>query len=302
VRGTWVGVERTAATTDSARVGGGLRVALVANAGSRRCDPQLCAQRLQAFGAEVELFAIDKIDRAVGAGADRLVVAGGDGSIAPVAAAAGRARTPLAVLPAGTANDFAHRMGLPIDLAAAARLAVRGTRIKNVELGWMEDRPFVNVASVGLPGPAARKAKAWKRALGTVGYAAGAVAAGLTADAVSVELSCDAATLFVGDAWQVTVAASGAFGAGARIGEADPHDGALDVIAIEAGPRAGLVALAYRLRRGSLEQHRRARHARCQKASLDVPDGTEFNVDGEVVESGPARFRGEVDAFSLVAG
>jgi diacylglycerol kinase (ATP) len=277
-------------------------VALVANAGSRGCDPGVCAQRLQSFGAEVETFAIDQVDRAVAAGADRLVVAGGDGSIAPVAAAAGRAGTPLAVLPAGTANDFAHRMGLPVDLVSAARLAVRGTRVKQLELGWMDDRPFVNVASAGLPGPAARTAKAWKKPLGTVGYAAGAVAAGLTAKAVGVELSCDAGRLFAGDAWQVTVAASGAFGAGARIEEADPHDGALEVIAIAAGPRPGLIALAYRLRRGSLGEHRRARHARCQTATLEVPDGTEFNVDGEVVESGPAQFRGEADAFSLVVG
>jgi diacylglycerol kinase (ATP) len=302
VRGTWVQVKRAAGKTDSAQVGGGLRVALVANAGSRRCDPQGCAQRLQEFGAQVELFAIDEFDRAVAAGTDRLVVAGGDGSIAPVAAAAGRAGTPLAVLPAGTANDFAHRMGLPVDLAAAARLAVRGTRVKHVELGWMDDRPFVNVASAGLPAPAARTARAWKKPLGAVGYAAGAVAAGLTARAVSVALACEEGMLFAGDAWQVTVAASGAFGAGSRIPEADPHDGALEVIAIEAGPRPGLIALAYRLRRGSLGEHRRATHARCREAGLEVPDRTEFNVDGEVVESGPVRFRGEADAFSLVVG
>jgi diacylglycerol kinase (ATP) len=262
----------------------------------------MCAERLRAFGAEVELFTIDEVERAVAAGADRLVVAGGDGSIAPVAAAAGRVATPLALLPVGTANDFAHRMGLPLDAAAAARLAVRGTRVKNLELGWMDDRPFVNVASAGLPGPAARTAKAWKKPLGTIGYAAGALAAGATARTVSVGLSCDDGTLFAGDAWQVTVAASGAFGAGARIEEADPHDGALDVIAIEAGPRLGLIGLAYRLRRGSLGEHRRAKHARCANAALRVPERTEFNVDGELVQSDAARFRGEADAFSLVVG
>ena len=293
-------MERTAATPGSASVGSALRVALVANAASRRCTPDVCVDRLQSLGAEVELFAIDELERAVAAGADRLVVAGGDGSIAPVAAAAGRAGTPLALLPAGTANDFARRMGLPLDIAAAARLAVRGTRLERLELGWMDDRPFVNVASAGLPAPAARTATAWKKPLGTVGYAAGALAAGITARAVTVEVSCDEGTLFAGEAWQVTVAASGAFGAGARIEEADPHDGELEVVAVEAGPRPGLVALAYRLRRGSLGDHQRARHARCRRAAVSVPGRTEFNVDGEVVESGPARFRAEADAFSLV--
>jgi len=33
-----------------------------------------------------------------------------------------------------------------------------------------------------------------------------------------------------------------------------------------------------------------------------VPENTEFNVDGEVVCHGPARFRVEPAAFELVAG
>jgi len=193
-------------------------------------------------------------------------------------------------------------MGLPVELETASRLAVHGTDVVDVELGWMDGRPFVNVASAGLPGPAARTAKAWKKPLGTLGYAAGAIVAGATASPVPVRVKCEAGTLFEGDAWQVTVAASGAFGAGARIAEADPHDGALQIVAVEAGPRPGLVALAYRLRRGSLGEHRRARSARCTRATLDVPQQIEFNVDGEIGQSGPASFRGERAAFALVVG
>jgi diacylglycerol kinase (ATP) len=117
-----------------------------------------------------------------------------------------------------------------------------------------------------------------------------------------VEVACDDGPLFEGDAWQVTVAASGAFGAGSRIDEADPHDGELEVIAVEAGPRPGLLVLAYRLRAGSLGEHSRARHARCKGAAIRLRERTEFNVDGELVESGSVRFRGQADAFSLVVG
>jgi diacylglycerol kinase (ATP) len=277
-------------------------IALVANPRSRSSDPARIARQLRAFGARVELFDVGDAERAAAAGPDRVALAGGDGSIAPAAAAAGRARIPLAVIPAGTANDFARRMGLPADLAAAARLAVHGTRLRDMELGWMEERPFVNVASAGLPGPAARRAKAWKKPLGPLSYAAGAVTAGLTADAVPAGVDCEGGPLFEGRAWQVTVAASGAFGAGSRIAEADPHDGALEVVAVEAGPRAGLVALAYRLRSGGLAGHRRARRRRCASASVRVPEGTEWNVDGEIVSAGAAHFRGEADAFRLVVG
>ena len=275
-------------------------IALVANPASRSCDPDTVAEQLRAFGARVELFDVGEADRAAATRPDRMALAGGDGSIAPAAAAAGRADIPLAVIPAGTANDFARRMGLPEDLAEATRLAAHGTRLRDMELGWMEERPFVNVASAGLPGPAARSAQAWKKPLGPLGYAAGALAAGLTADAVPVEVDCEGSPLFEGDAWQVTLAASGAFGAGARIAEADPHDGALEVVAVEAGPRPGLVVLAYRLRSGGLARHRSARSRRCVRVSVRVPAGTEWNVDGEIVSAGASRFRGEADAFRLV--
>jgi diacylglycerol kinase (ATP) len=133
-------------------------LALVANERSGASNPALCAERLRSFGAEVRSFDLEELEEAVASGGDRVVVAGGDGSIAPVAAAAGAADVPLAVLPVGTANDFARRLGLPESLTAACRLAVRGTLVRRLELGWMNDeRPFVNVASVGLPAPAAQQ-------------------------------------------------------------------------------------------------------------------------------------------------
>ena len=277
------------------------RVALVANERSGDSDPALCVERLHAFGAEVEHFELDDLDDAVSAGAERIVVAGGDGSIAPVAAAAGEAGIPLAVVPAGTANDFARRMRLPHELTAACRLAVHGQRLRSLELGWMNDeRPFVNVASAGLPAPAARHASSWKDRLGPLAYAAGAVRAGLTAQPLTCLVECDGSELLAGEAWQVTVAASGAFGGGTTVEEADPSDGALDVIAIESGPRLGLIGVAYRLRRGNVTDHSRAFHSRCQRAEVQVPDHTEFNVDGEVVAEGNAHFRAVRGAFRLV--
>ena len=58
-------------------------LALIANPASGTCDPDEIAARLRSFGAELECFGIEEIERAVGSGADRVVIAGGDGSIAP---------------------------------------------------------------------------------------------------------------------------------------------------------------------------------------------------------------------------
>jgi diacylglycerol kinase (ATP) len=278
-------------------------VALVANERAGSNDAGHCAERLRSFGAEVLRFGIEDADGAAASGADRLVVAGGDGSIGTAAAAAGGAGIPLAVVPAGTANDFATRLGLPTGISAACRLAVHGTKLRSMELGWMNDeRPFVNVASAGLPAPAAERARGWKSRLGPLAYAAGAVSAGMSAKPFTCLVICDGRELQAGKAWQVTVAASGAFGAGASIEEADPTDGELEVVAIEAGSRLGLVSLAYHLRRGTLTSHPHAYHAHCDQVEMQVPDRTPFNVDGELVTTGEARFRAVKGAFRLVVG
>jgi diacylglycerol kinase (ATP) len=278
-------------------------VALVANERSGSSAPERCAECLRSFGAGVRRFDIEEIDEAVVSGVDRVVVAGGDGSIAPVAVAAGAAGIPLAVVPAGTANDFARRMNLPDELPEACRLAVQGTLMRELELGWLNrERPFVNVASAGLPAPAARRASSWKRLLGPLAYAAGAVAAGLSAKPLTCLVDCDGRELLAGEAWQVTVAASGAFGAGVVLDGTDPSDGRLDVMGIEAGPRLGLVGLAYRLRSGGVADHPRAFQTRCTTAEVRVPDGTPFNVDGEVVAAGSARFTAQERAFQLIIG
>jgi diacylglycerol kinase family enzyme len=165
-----------------------------------------------------------------------------------------------------------------------------------------DERPFVNVASAGLPAPAAERARGWKDRLGPLAYAAGAVSAGMRAQPLTCLVVCDGRELLAGEAWQVTVAVSGAFGAGARIEEADPTDGTLEVVAIEAGPRLGLVSLAYHLRKGDLTRHPRAYHKRCDDVEVQLPDWTRFNVDGELVPAGAARFRAVRGAFRLVIG
>jgi diacylglycerol kinase (ATP) len=264
---------------------------------------------LSAAGAEVERFELGDHERAAASGAERVVVAGGDGSVAPVAAAAGARGVPLGVVPAGTANDFARGQGLPDDAEEACAIAARGERLRRLDLGWMaapgaggEPRPFVNVASLGLPAPAAERARSWKRALGPLAYAAGALVAGLTTSAVPCRATCDGDLVHDGPVWQVTVACSGAFGAGSSIDEADPADGELDLVVVEAGSRMRLPGLAYGLKVGRVTERRGTRHERGARIELDTAAGAAYNVDGEVTEHGPAHFIVTPRAFELVTG
>src|SRR6476620_8098815 len=70
-----------------------------------------------------EIFDTVEAERIVAYAPERLVVAGGDGTIGAFAELAGWLGVPLAVIPAGTANDFASAHDLPEDLREATELA-----------------------------------------------------------------------------------------------------------------------------------------------------------------------------------
>ena len=89
-----------------------------------------------------------KIRDAIGEGATRVVVAGGDGSVGTAAGALAGTGVELAILPSGTLNHLAKDLSLPLDLAEAAELAHRG-RAVSVDGGTVNGRLFLNTSSVG---------------------------------------------------------------------------------------------------------------------------------------------------------
>ena len=262
-------------------------------------DPEQIADLLRAHGAEVSTPS----DPAAAAetAADRIVVASGDGGIAPAAAAAARAGVPLAVIPVGTANDFARGQGLPSELEAAARLAALGTATRTLDLGLIGERPFVNAASAGLAAQAGSAASGFKRALGPAAYLAAALWSGLTGRPIACAVRADGEPVFEGRAWQVTVAGTGSFGAGSEIAAASARDGLLDVAILEAGSRLRLLRHAYGMRSGGVTDQAGVRHIRAAAVELELERAATLNVDGELVEMGTrVQLHTEPAAFRLV--
>lgn len=84
---------------------------------------------------------------------DRLVIAGGDGSIHQAVNGllqipAGQ-RPALGILPVGTANDLAYALRLPKSIPEACKVIANG-KVFEMDTGKLNERYFVNVASAGL--------------------------------------------------------------------------------------------------------------------------------------------------------
>ncbi len=91
---------------------------------------------------------------AVEAGASMICVAGGDGTINEVAAGMAGSKTPLAVLPAGTANVFAMEAGIGGNMRRALErfddLEARDVHLGRIKAHGQEERLFLLMAGAGL--------------------------------------------------------------------------------------------------------------------------------------------------------
>lgn len=103
-----------------------------------------------ACGMPVELHAVDgELDRVLRAQPPVVVAAGGDGTVASVAAGLVDSQSALGILPLGTLNHFAKDLGLPLEIEAAARTIARGATHR-IDVGEVDGRIFLNNASLGL--------------------------------------------------------------------------------------------------------------------------------------------------------
>ncbi len=87
---------------------------------------------------------------AVANGMDLVVGYGGDGTLMEVVNGLRGSDVPFGILPGGTANGLARDLGLPLDLAEAAELFCTGSRVREIDLGLVNDRYFLLHTYIGM--------------------------------------------------------------------------------------------------------------------------------------------------------
>ncbi|MGH3316868.1 MAG: diacylglycerol/lipid kinase family protein [Nocardioidaceae bacterium] len=221
-------------------------------------------------------------------GGRRIVVAGGDGSMHAVVAALHRrnelTKGVLALIPLGTGNDFARGTGIPLDVVAAAEVAVEG-EVRPVDLLVnCAGQVVVNAVHFGIGAEAGRQASSWKRWMGRAGYPLGALVAGFTHHGVRLRVVADGEVLADLDQRLIQVA----IGNGSNIGggtelapDASVEDGKADVVVSFATTPWAKLGYTVRLATGSHEERPDVVAARASRISIS---GQDFycNADGEI--------------------
>jgi YegS/Rv2252/BmrU family lipid kinase len=162
---------------------------------------------------------------------------GGDGLTGAVAGELRDGAGVLAVLPGGRGNDFARKLGIPSDPAAACELIAAG-RERRIDLAEAGGRTYLGIASAGLDSDVQVIANSTRLPLGPPVYLYGTLRALASWKPARWDVAVDGTPLtFTG--YSVAVANSGVFGGGMYLApDARMDDGTLEVVLLEDAPRA----------------------------------------------------------------
>lgn len=130
---------------------------------------------------------------ALQARADAVAVYGGDGTVAEVAAGLFGSDMPLVLLPGGTTNATARSLGVPVELAEAAKLlADPNAQVRVMDMLQVGESYFFGVVAMGIPGEVAVMAdRGAKDRLGNLAYAWSAVKATVRAPNSNYTITLD---------------------------------------------------------------------------------------------------------------
>ncbi len=113
---------------------------------------------------------------AVASGMNRIVVAGGDGSIYEAVNGIMRAdgHAALGVIPTGTGNDFAKASDIPLEWEHATQILasriVADARSRTIDVGRMNGRYFANGAGIGFDAKVTKVARSYRWPIGDLVY------------------------------------------------------------------------------------------------------------------------------------
>lgn len=259
-------------------------------------------ERVQNEGHQLLLYRLDHYD---GIGnyfdklpfetIDRLWIAGGDGTLNTVITALlqRNIELPIGILPVGTANDFAHYFDFPKNLDAQLDVAL-GDVCTPVDIGRMNDRYFVNVASVGsLVDVSQRTDTSAKNTLGMLAYYIKGIEELSTLKPIDVQLTLGGVK-FNRSIYFMLVMNGKSAGGFKKLGNfADISDGLFDVILFNKCPIFEVMNLLIKVLNGVHVNSDYVEYYQTNELLIESTQQVSSDVDGEVGSALPLHIVNE---------
>ena len=152
-----------------------------------------------------------------------VMIGGGDGSINLALPALLETQIPLVVYPLGTANNLARSFSLPSDPKSIVSMLKQGRLIK-VDVGMVNEIPFVNVAGLGLSTMVNKTVPSMlKKKLGVLAFIVTAIKLAPKMNPFRATITQGKSLILHSHSWQISVCNGKYYGAGMAI----KHDASL---------------------------------------------------------------------------
>ncbi len=257
---------------------------------------QRIIELLESRGAAVDLLSSRavgdleaQVEKRVRDGAERIVVAGGDGSVHEavngIQAAGGNAS--LGVIPTGTGNDFAKACDIPLDWEHAAQLLADRMaaehHLKTIDIGVMNDRYFVNGAGIGFDAKVTRIARSYRLPIGDFVYLL-AIFRGMIDGIATPRLRITSPQLsWDGPATLASISNGPWIGGMFHIAPmACNDDGRLELLVAAPVTRRRILALLPKLMSGTHMGEDEIQHEHVERLIVDAAEPVASHLDGEV--------------------
>lgn len=231
---------------------------------------------------------------------DRVLVAGGDGTISAVVRYFAKTDKVVGILPLGTGNALARDLGLPNTLEECCDVAA-GEAVREIDLGYAGNDYFVNVVTAGISTLIARHLNPEaKRILGKLAYVFAVMKAYRQARPFDARLTLDGEAIDI-STLQVVIG-NGRYHAGPFLlsPEARIDDGRLTVYALSSRERRDLIVFARNLARGEHGSMPNLLLREVRSGALETLPVRAVTMDGEGGLRTPIEFRSEPAALRVL--
>jgi len=230
--------------------------------------------------------------RALAKGASALIAVGGDGTWSKVAAAllqSGR-RPPLALIAAGTGNDFAKSVGAPARDIDRTLALIDSGETRRVDAGTVEGRFFLVCCGFGFDTAVLQRMQAVRGLRGSARYVVAALLELAKYDGLDVSIAGDNDKGRAGESSRrllmLVIANARHYGGAFRIAPgASLEDGMLDAVAVWPLGAIQRASLLYAATRGThVRSHAVATEQR-REFDLRFPAAPMYNLDGDLFQA-----------------
>jgi YegS/Rv2252/BmrU family lipid kinase len=225
-------------------------------------------------------FAPKQVKRALEDGAELLFVWGGDGMVQRAVDAMAGSKTPLAILPAGTANLLAMNLGIPQDIERAVAIGFRGER-RLLDVGRFNGERFAVMAGAGFDAAMIEQADGkLKDRLGRVAYV-WTGSQNLRAKPFKAKIDVDGVPWYAGDASCILFGNVGHLFGGIEVfRDGRPDDGRLEVGVVNAEGITDWMRTIARTAAGHPERSPLVQTTSAEKIKVRLNRKVLYEVDG----------------------